>query len=95
MFAAAGATAVARGVLAAAPLPRKWRGLCAAASGGALYLTGVSLLASHLVYDRSELHRWTWLDRAAPGSPGTILNIHSGFDDTSATLATRYPAASQ
>jgi hypothetical protein len=52
-----------------------------AAMAGALYFVAASLLASYLVYDRSEIYRWTWLHRFI-GDARTILNVHAGFDET-------------
>jgi ubiquinone/menaquinone biosynthesis C-methylase UbiE len=48
-----------------------------------------SLIASWWIYDRSTLMRLTWLATACPklSTPGCrILNVHSGYDDTSETL---------
>lgn len=53
----------------------------------------VSLAVSLYVYDLSELYAFTWL-RGLSGAPGTTLvNIHAGFDETSALLRQRYPQA--
>lgn len=61
------------------------------ALAGAAYFVIGSLGVSHFVYDRSDLYRWSWLDRALHG-----LNIrqaifcHSGFDETSAELREKF-----
>lgn len=52
---------------------------------------GLSLLASWYVYDYSTLYRFSWLP-AAP-APRQIVNVHAGFDETSARLRARFPAA--
>ncbi len=53
----------------------------------ALYFIFGSLGVSYLVYDRSGLYRWSWLDRALNGSAVTqCIFCHCGFDDTSAEL---------
>jgi SAM-dependent methyltransferase len=76
-------------------------------AAGALALLGsgyfllVSLGVSHWVYDRSELYRWSWLDRTLKNLPdrnhggsGTsrlMLLCHSGFDEASPALRARFP----
>jgi hypothetical protein len=52
-----------------------------AAIAGALYFVAASLIAAYVVYDRSEIYRWTWLHRFI-GQARTILNVHAGFDET-------------
>jgi hypothetical protein len=60
-----------------------------ALAGSAYFLFG-SLGVSHLVYDRSDLYRWRWLDRALQGAKiQRVIFCHSGFDETSAELASR------
>ena len=54
--------------------------------------TAVSLLVSWYVYDVSGLYSLAWLEmEAAP--PRQLLNIHAGFDESSALLRQRFPAA--
>ena len=54
-------------------------------AAGALYFLLSSLVASHLIYDLSDLYRWTWWkQRISP--PARIVNIHSGFDETTRQL---------
>jgi SAM-dependent methyltransferase len=48
-----------------------------------LYFVAASLLASWIVYDRSEIYAWTWL-RSCVGDARTVLNVHAGFDETTA-----------
>lgn len=52
----------------------------------------VSLIVSWYVYDRSDLYRLTWLPDLPEGA--ALVNIHAGFDETSALLDARYPTAS-
>ncbi|CAA9270236.1 MAG: hypothetical protein AVDCRST_MAG56-3001 [uncultured Cytophagales bacterium] len=53
----------------------------------------VSLAVSLYVYDLSGLYALGWL-RGLPEAPGTnLVNIHAGFDETSALLRQRYPKA--
>ncbi|HUR47674.1 MAG TPA: methyltransferase domain-containing protein [Candidatus Saccharimonadales bacterium] len=55
-------------------------------TGAAYFLIG-SLVVSHLIYDRSALYRWEWLERALHGtSIREALFCHCGFDEASAAL---------
>lgn len=66
--------------------------ICAAAFAGAGYFFFGSLGVSHLIYDRSDLYRWRWLDRALPGSRfERAIFCHSGFDEASLTLRRHFP----
>ena len=64
-------------------------GLCVAF--GAITTMIISLIVSWYIYDWSDLYRMTWLPDLEPGS--RMVNIHAGFDETSALLAKRYPDA--
>ena len=59
---------------------------------GATYFLVASLLASHYIYDRSDLYRWHWLQSRFPALQ-SIVNIHSGFDETTEQLSVLYPEA--
>lgn len=64
-----------------------------AVAGCSYFLVG-SLGVSHWVYDRSDLYRWAWLDRALKASRiNRIVLCHSGFDEVSEMLKRRYPQA--
>ncbi len=66
--------------------------LCAAALAGAGYFFFGSLGVSHLIYDRSDLYRWRWLDRALRGAcTERVIFCHSGFDEASSALRERFP----
>ena len=66
----------------------------AAAALGAGYFIVVSLGVSHLIYDRSDLYRLGWVNRAFDGlSVNDAIFCHTGFDETSAALARRLPGA--
>lgn len=52
----------------------------------------VSLVVSWFVYDRSHLYETGWLKKLDI-EPGTIVNIHAGFDETSALLSLTFPMA--
>jgi SAM-dependent methyltransferase len=64
-------------------------GLCIAF--GAITTLIISLIVSWYIYDWSDLYRLTWLPDLKPGS--RLVNIHAGFDETSALLTKRYPGA--
>jgi len=53
----------------------------------------VSTLTSYYVYDLSGLYKLKWLERVAIKGNSRIVNIHSGFDETSVLLAEKYPDA--
>ncbi len=64
------------------------------AAAGMALLTFGSLCVSHLIYDRSDLYRWQWLDRAlAAAGTGRMVVCHTGYDEVSAALAERFPHA--
>lgn len=50
----------------------------------------VSLLASYYIYDLSDLYEMSWLPDSVDGK---VLNLHSGFDETSQTISRKYPGA--
>jgi SAM-dependent methyltransferase len=50
------------------------------------FWTVASLLASWLVYDRSDLTQWQWIPEVLGCRPRAWLNVHAGLDDTSAAL---------
>ena len=57
----------------------------------AAFLLFGSLAVSHLVYDRSDLYRWTWLDRALRDvNMRQAIVCHCGFDEASAELRERF-----
>lgn len=57
---------------------------CAAVLAGAGYFMFVSLGVAHLIYDRSDLYRMAWLDRALGGtSVDTAVFCHTGLDEVS------------
>jgi hypothetical protein len=60
---------------------------CALATAGCLWFLLGSLTVSHLVYDRSDLYRWQWIERALRGlAPERFLFCHAGLDEASAQL---------
>lgn len=87
-FYAAAAATITAGTIAVPWLPPLWwvRGLVAAITApAALWLVG-SLVASWIVYDRSQLMRWDWVRRALGFNPQTWVNIHAGHDQSTDAL---------
>ena len=67
-----------------------WKLLCGIAFAGAAYFLFGSLGVSHFIYDRSDLYRWGWLDRALRGANlRQAIFCHSGFDEASAELRSK------
>lgn len=48
--------------------------------------TIVSLAVSYYVYDCSVLYSFTWLNTTILHCKGVVVNVHAGFDETSALL---------
>lgn len=67
---------------------------CGMALAGSLYFLIGSLGVSHQVYDRSDLYRWGWLERALRGGKrDRMILCHSGFDEVSDDLRKHLGAA--
>ncbi len=66
-----------------------------AGSAAALGLLASATAASWLVYDRSELYGWDWLDALLARAPSVHLVVGTGLDEASAPLAARWPASRQ
>jgi SAM-dependent methyltransferase len=77
------------------PMPAALRWIVAAGAVVAAWWLLASLGASFWVYDLSPLARWNWLIEHLPQqSPRScVLNIHSGFDDTTGLLREILPHA--
>jgi len=68
--------------------------LCGLTLACAAYFIIGSLGASHLIYDRSDLYGWEWLDRALQGVDlRRAIFCHCGFDEASADLRVRFTGA--
>jgi SAM-dependent methyltransferase len=52
--------------------------------------TLISLLISCLIYDFSNLYKFTWLDKNQNYENGKIVNINAGFDETSNFLKCKF-----
>lgn len=59
----------------------------------ALIATLVSLIISAYVYDFSGLYKLSWLNGFSINQGERIINIHAGFDETSALLKQKFPQA--
>jgi SAM-dependent methyltransferase len=59
----------------------------------ALVGTLISLGVSYYVYDYTDLYELPWLADVPIPAQANLLTINAGFDETSATLALRYPQA--
>ncbi len=69
---------------------------CTAAIAGAGYFILVSLGVSHAIYDRSDLYRWGWLERALAGAEREhIVVCHAGFDEISESLTEKVKPSRQ
>ncbi len=60
---------------------------CGLAFAGAVWFLFGSLGVSHFIYDRSNLYRWSWLERALLGvKMRRAILCHCGFDEASSEL---------
>jgi hypothetical protein len=59
-----------------------------------VFSTTVSLFVSYYVYDVSDLYNFTWTEKLKAQQPAAIVNIHAGFDETSAIISHIFPRAS-
>ena len=77
-------------------LPGLGRTVLLLGTAPALFWLASSLLVSHYVYDRFPLYDLNWVCSVLSRAPRRWINIHCGFDETSALLAALFPdAASQ
>jgi SAM-dependent methyltransferase len=54
----------------------------------------VSLVASYFIYDVSDLYSLNWIEDYQIPKDAVIINVHAGFDETSALLKRKFPLAS-
>ncbi|MEM7032895.1 MAG: class I SAM-dependent methyltransferase [Chloroflexota bacterium] len=67
-------------------------GLLLAGAVLALYFVIVSVMASYVVYDRSDLYKLTWWPKKyLPQTPQKGVLLHAGFDPTSHVIQQKYP----
>lgn len=81
-------------VVAVSPVPDLVRVVGAAGALVALYLLVASTLVTFLVFERSGLTRYAWLPDFLGGPPARWVNVTTGFDDTTGTLARLWPDSS-
>ncbi len=85
------------GVIAAAILslwlPLTLRAPLLLVTGVAVLWTCSSLLVSHYVYDRSNFYGLCWLPGCLSRPPARWINIHTGLDETSSTIASMFPGS--
>lgn len=73
-------------LLAWTRLPQ-WLEIAVLCGGATLaFWTLSSLLVSWYVYDHAGVTRWQWLPTRLPGAPHRWINIHAGFDESTAAL---------
>jgi len=64
---------------------------CGVTIAGAAYFLLGSLGVSHIIYDRSDLYRWGWTERALTGvNLRQAIFCHCGFDEASEHLCKRF-----
>lgn len=84
-------TALGGTTLLLTSLPSVPRTAVAAGTALALYWGLASLLASYWIYDLSGLYDFAWLEPLFDPAPRSWVNVHAGFDNTSATLQRLFP----
>lgn len=62
-------------------------------ASGILVSTGISLLVSYYVYDRSHLYDFTWMGHLDAAHATCVMNVHAGFDETSCIIKEKLPSA--
>lgn len=71
-----------------------WSGITLAIAFISFFLMMLSLMVSLYVYDLSDLYSMAWLDDFKLPPYASMVNIHAGFDETSALLTAQFPNAS-
>ena len=92
-YAAAAAAIVAGTAVAGGLTAGLGRVALSAAVGLAAFWTVASLAASWIVYDRSPLMRWAWIEGVLASPPVRWINIHAGLDESTAALRAMFGAA--
>jgi SAM-dependent methyltransferase len=72
-------------------LPAPLRAALLIGAAPAVFWMASSLLVSHYVYDRFPLYDLHWLQRSLAHVPRRWINIHAGWDETSALVAQIFP----
>jgi hypothetical protein len=79
------------------PLPRWMIAIEIAAIAPAAFWLAASLLASHIIYDRSRLRDWRWIAAEALqdlAPPRRWINLHAGLDESTPALRRIFPGSS-
>lgn len=92
----AAVVALAVAVLALVPFPHVLWWIVATGVAVAAWWLLASLAASYWIYDWSPLTKWNWLVPYMPSDrpPSKVVNIHSGFDDTTLLVRDVLPQTS-
>lgn len=89
-----GMLGVVGAVVAARWMPFVWmKWLLWTGAVGVGYLITMSLVVSHWIYDRSRLYGFEWAKLWAGEGARCVVNLHSGFDETSVGLKRALPDA--
>jgi SAM-dependent methyltransferase len=78
-------------IVATLSLPRGLATTVVIGAAAAFYWLIASLVASHIVYDRSPLRRWQWIADALGFMPRTWVNLHAGLDESSPAIRAMFP----
>jgi SAM-dependent methyltransferase len=73
--------------------PRRLRRPLAAIAVGAAWFAAASLVATNVVYDRSEFAGWEWPRRLFRRPPRRVAVLHAGLDNVSAHVCRLWPEA--
>jgi|GEM_PF-71213 len=87
------AALVAAAAAVALPVPAWLAALLLSGAVAATFWLVASLAVSHLVYDRSPLSRWTWIEAALGFAPRTWVNLHAGFDESTPAIRALFPGS--
>jgi SAM-dependent methyltransferase len=87
------AALVAAAAAIALPVPAWLAALVLSGAAAATFWLAASLAVSHLVYDRSPLSRWTWIEAALGFAPRTWVNLHAGFDESTPAIRALFPGS--
>ncbi len=87
------AALVAAAAAIALPAPVWLAALLLSGAAAAAFWLAASLAVSHLVYDRSPLSRWTWIEAALGFAPQAWVNLHAGFDEATPAIRAMFPGS--
>lgn len=84
---------VAAAAASVLPMPAWLAALLLSGAAVATFWLATSLAVSHVVYDRSPLMRWMWLEAALGRAPQTWVNLHAGFDEATPAIRAMFPGS--